>query len=285
MGNAQGVGICKCRELKKGVFCLIVHCLTLSCFFVLEQIKFLNSEWDNPLREVLNDGSVVIHEAPEELAELDWADLKYICRIMTHSNILRKGGMTLCFPQLDGQVSMFESRHCLSTMDGLWSFLIKTKNAEPDVNRVIRAWNWLVEHNPYYQEAHFLPVTLHKEMVLSIQQDLPNGSGIASQRHLFSETVVQGLPPGLSAGDINPAELTLGIDRSSGESVRYGEPSVMGKMFPELFPYGRRAFKLSHHKTNLRGDNDQYGGVHTLKDYAKYRSDISIGRLPGIIAL
>ena len=158
---------------------------------------FVNEEWDNPLREQRIDGSFIRREnIPDELLNLEISDMQYIFRILTHSNILKKSGSRICFPHLDGNVSIYESGHNLSTADGLWSFIVDTKARPADGQRIVRAWNWLVQNNPHYQDCHFIPLQLYQQLVMDVQHGAATGSGRTSQQKLFTETVFQSLQPG-----------------------------------------------------------------------------------------
>lgn len=81
---------------------------------------FISHEWDNPLGELRADGIVIVYDdLPLELSDLQLGDAKYLCRLMTHSNVYRKPVTKLCFEHLDGNVSMYESSKSLSSMDGV----------------------------------------------------------------------------------------------------------------------------------------------------------------------
>lgn len=97
---------------------------------------------------------------------------------------------------------------------------------------------------------------------------------------MFPWTVIELESQGPRAGDESLEDVVAGIDTSS-EEVKYTDPNILVKIFPELFPYGVGAFQLRHSTINLRGqdsDNDEpmdgpdEGDASlSIKMYAKYR--------------
>lgn len=240
----------------------------------LIQMEFLNKEWDNPLREIRLDGEVIIHkELPMEMKELKLSDVPYLCRIVTHSNVTRKQGAQLCFPHLDGSVSIYASRKCLGSADGLWSFLLDRRASPVDADRVLAAWNWLIQNNPLYQEFRRIPVEVWRGLIEEQSRTLAVGSGSAQQREIFSATVLRALPPGPRMAEQEVGEMIVGLDVETLDTVKFSNRDILHMIFPELYPFARGGFRLEHHKTKLRSEDSELdeSDVYTIKEYAKYR--------------
>ncbi|KAF9318547.1 hypothetical protein BG006_003173, partial [Podila minutissima] len=186
-------------------------------------MKFINKEWDNPLRDIRMDGEVVIHnEPPMEIKDLKISDVP----------------------------------------------------ASPvDADRVLAAWNWLVDNNPLYQEFRHIPVELWSGLIEEQSRTQAVGSGSPRQRELFSATVLRALPPGPRMAEQEVGQMVVGVDVEILDGAKFSKPDLLHMLFPELYPFALGGFRLEHHKIKFRSEDTELdeSEVHTIKDYAKYR--------------
>jgi len=234
-------------------------------------IRFINAHWGNPLRHQNEQGQWVVEpEIPAELSELSWTDLPYVCPIMTHSSIGQRGGTRLCFPHVDGRVSIYSSEKYLSRYDGLMSLSLDSTIPEANCRRIIAARQWLAANNPLFPMIQPIPVP-EQEGVIGEGHERTNPEGMDQNLRYFTTTLLQQPEPGPEAANVRFEDLNIGMDMDTEEVVSYQNADLMAKLFPNLFPYGEGVFALWHHKKELRDPAHTGLPVMTIKDYAKYR--------------
>ncbi|KAG0013567.1 hypothetical protein BGZ81_000952 [Podila clonocystis] len=226
----------------------------------LELMAFLNEFWTNPLE----DRNGVLHPMPLPLQALKLADLPYICKIMVHTNFAFSRSSNLQFAHLDGTVSIYHSRRALSRHDGLQQVLVEWSVDDASIERILDAWNWLIEHNPLYQDEE----DIEHEQLPAVNLDILEEER-AEPNFSFPWSVVAAAEAGPRAGDTEVQNLQVGMDRR-GRAQYFRDPDLMVKAFPELFPFGRGGFSLWHHKKNLRTEGEAGVPILSLKDYVKY---------------
>lgn len=177
-------------------------------------------------------------------------------------------------------MSQYVHRKSLGLSSGLSSFLIDHTIPQPQRARIESAWNWLVENNPLYSDLGPMAVDPSFGGRLEVN-DRENQRSTLERQVLFPGTVIELTNQGPRAGDEPLEDVVAGIEMSSGQEVKYSDPDILVKIFPDLFPYGMGAFQLRHSSVNLRGQEtdedelvdgpDENDGSFSIKMYAKYR--------------
>ncbi|KAG0008892.1 hypothetical protein BGZ80_002951, partial [Entomortierella chlamydospora] len=124
-------------------------------------INHINTKWGNPLRHEMEDGQWVIEDdTPLALKQLQIQDMA----------------------------------KSLSREDGMLSFLQDVSIEEAKVDRIVSAWNWLVQHNHLYQGFHHIQSPIGRARV-----NVPNNTASTG---LFPSHVIHGLEPGPRSADM-----------------------------------------------------------------------------------
>ncbi|KAI8599670.1 hypothetical protein EDD21DRAFT_355241 [Dissophora ornata] len=87
----------KPASLKNGrrTCCKSHHTLTVK---TIDYMRFINQHWGNPLRHQDGDGAWIVEDGfPNQLCELEWSDLPFICHVMTHSSFVKNTGRIVRF--------------------------------------------------------------------------------------------------------------------------------------------------------------------------------------------
>jgi hypothetical protein len=263
------------------------------------------------------EGGYNVQDTPEELTGISWNEWKDLCRVMTFSTLtnpprLSQGEARMAFPELSGRVSIYQSEHFLGlseVVDGQPTIALEPTEVGQavDVDRVLRAWNFLRAHNPLYADTVFVepvdtgtlsltenPLTIDEELA----EDVPRVRPV--NRQGFDTEFLMETDPGPRAANQDLENIKIGFDLSDKKLVRYGNPDLLSMLFPDLYPFGTGSFRLEGHDRDLVGQvNDNNGeedvnmdppddgdvaqggimpagaGVRrvgkTLKDYVKYR--------------
>lgn len=216
------------------------------------------------------EGGYNVQETLDELVGISWNEWKYLCRVMTFSTLtapprLNQGEARMAFPELSGRVSIYRSKNFLGlseVVDGQPTIALDpTDEGQPvNVDRVLRAWNFLRLHNPLYANTMFEEpedtgaLSLGDNPPTNIEElaeDVPRPQPV--NRQGFDTEFLMEIDPGPRAANQDLENINTGFDLSENELVRYGNPDLLPMLFPDLYPLGTGPFKLHGQDRNLVG--------------------------------
>lgn len=245
----------------------------------LDFMAMLNGPWKNPLfvKGASRDQDQVWSKTPSALSNLTWADLPYLCQVMTFCGLQARGG-PLMFPKVSGNVSLYNSRRSLTLGSGLASFLEQEDLGTADRDQIIAAWNFLVGHNRLYREYGNIGLDsadLDLRGATFVRDIMDEQRPVNVGQEAFGGFVIRGEDePGPRAGDIAIEDVAVAIDSETEELVTFAAEDLMAKVFPELFPLGNGHFSLWHQKKKGRTQAQTAAARNqtwSLRDYCKYR--------------
>ncbi|KAF9997142.1 hypothetical protein BGZ65_007273, partial [Modicella reniformis] len=261
-------------------------------------VTFINRFWGNPLQHVVEGQVVIEPDTPEPLRNLQWNDMKYLCRVTTFSKIKKAPGGSVSFSHLDGTVSIYSPQQFLGRHDGVDSIVLDANEGNENAARIMTAWNWLIENNPLYDDFH------HGDREVEYGEIIQDEEQIVAEnfhgRNIFTTSVLHGLDAGPRAADFNLENVNIALEQREGvvgvigagaqgaegpaevndSLTSFKDVNLLPKLFPELYPYGTNSFALWHHHRNvIAEDNVQDpgelegtpGSECSVKKYTKYR--------------
>ncbi|KAG0195594.1 hypothetical protein BGX28_001031, partial [Mortierella sp. GBA30] len=180
---------------------------------VLKWINFVNKHWPNPLVVQRDDGYTILPE-PEELKNIPWNEWPYLCLVTTFSSMSTPQRTTdearMAFPHISGHVSIYRSRAFFGLhpqVDGLPTIIRDPNFVQQgvDVERVARAWQYLVQNNVLYHELR--PYHAPSETGLITAADVPRPRPI--DRQGFDTEIWMQTDPGPRAAEQNFAQVRV----------------------------------------------------------------------------